>query len=88
MSEERKPEWLDRVKKTYYFHVSKLKENPKHTIAATAKELKRPIGPVSEELKVASWLRTHETQLYKFDYLHEAIEWIRSQKHKHLDGDI
>lgn len=84
VNKDEKPEWLDRVKKTYYFHINQLKDNRKHTIADTAKLLKRAIGPVSEELKVASWLRTHESQLFKFEYIKDAIEWIRSQKHKHI----
>ena len=88
MNETPKPEWLDRVKKTYYHHVKAIKDNPKHTIAETAKELNRSLGPVSEDLKVASWLRTHSHQLEKFEYFKDAIEWIRSQKHKHLDESL
>lgn len=88
MVEEIKPEWLDRVKKTYYHHVKALKENPKHTIAQTANELKRSIGPVSEELKVAEWLKTHQIQLYKFEHFSDAIEWVRKQKHKNLDENL
>ena len=71
--EEKEPEWLERVKATHRFHISRLKDNPKHTIKQTAKILKRAIGPVSEELKVASWLRTHYDQLIEFKYLHEVI---------------
>lgn len=82
-----KPEWYERVKATYYYHVKRCKENPKHTISATASELKRAIGPVSEELKVAQWLKTHESQLFKFEYFKDAVEWIRSQKHKLLEDN-
>jgi len=82
-----KPEWLDKVKKTYYHHQAAVAKNPKHTLAMTAKELNKAIGPVSEELMVAQWLKTHEAQLFKFDYIKEALEWIRSQKHKQLESD-
>lgn len=85
---EKNPEWLARVKATHKLHVERLKVNPRHTIGETAKELKRAIGPVSEELKVASWLRTHSTQLREFEYIHEAVEYIRERKHKMLTEDI
>ena len=85
---KQEPEWLDRVRKTYNFHCDKRADDDKWTIRQTAIELKRSIGPVSEELKVASWLRTHGHILLKFDYIHEAIEWIRSQKHKQFTKDF
>ena len=88
MTETPKPEWLARVKATHRFHTEKLRDNPKWTIAQTSKLLKRAIGPVSEELKVASWLRTHATHLEEFEFFHEAIEYIRERKHKMLTEDL
>lgn len=76
------PDWLDRVKATHAFHVNRLKQDESWTIAQTAKLLKRGIGPVSEDLKVASWLKTHSHIIEKFEYFSEAIEWIRVRKHK------
>lgn len=76
------PEWVKQVKSVHNFHVSKLKENPKWRLSDTAKALKKSIGAISQELKVASWLRTHEDKLIKFEYFHHALEYIRKRKHK------
>lgn len=86
--DKQKPEWLSRVKQTHSFHVSKLRDNPKWRVKDTAKALNRAIGPISEELKIASWLRTHEAQLCEFEYIHEAIEYIRERKHHMLTQDL
>lgn len=85
---EKKPEWLARVKETHRFHIQHIKDNPKHTIADTCKLLKRSIGSVSQELKVASWLRTHSAQLEEFEFFHQAIEYIRQRKHKLLTEEL
>lgn len=77
-----KPEWMERVKATHTFHISRLRQDEDWTIAKTAKLLKRAIGPVSEDLKVASWLKTHASILEEFEFFSEAIEWIRKKKHK------
>jgi len=77
-----RPEWLERVKATHTFHISRLKQDEDWTIAQTARLLKRGIGPVSEDLKVASWLKTHSHILEEFEYFSEVIEWIRKRKHK------
>lgn len=83
-----KPEWLERVKATHTFHINRIRQDPAWTIAQTAKLLKRGIGPVSEDLKVAEWLKSHGTKLEGFKYFSEAIEWIRVRKHKLLLGDL
>lgn len=84
MLKEPEPEWLSGVLATHKFHVIKKRENPKWTMRDTAKALHKALGPVSEELKVAQWLRTHSTDLKKFEYLGEAIKWIRSKQHDSL----
>lgn len=87
-NQKEKPEWIEKVKATHRFHVAKLKENRKWTIKQTAKALGRAIGPVSEELKLADWLRTHSRQLEEFDYIHEAIEYVRQRRHIMLTEDV
>ena len=77
---QKEPEWLERVKSTNRYHKERLRENPKHTIAKTAKSLKRAIGPVSEELKVAQWMKTHSADLIKCEYFHEAVAFIRDKQ--------
>jgi len=87
MGKEIEPEWLERVIATHKFHVEKKREDPKWSQRQTATALKRAIGPVSEELKVAQWLRTHSTQLKRFEYIKEALEWIRKRQHDSLIQD-
>lgn len=77
-----KPSWLERVKATHSFHINRLKQDDSWTIAQTAKLLKRGIGPVSEDLKVAQWLKTHGNKLEEFEFFSEAIEWIRAKRRK------
>ena len=86
--DKKTPDWVEKVKATHRFHVSRLREDKGWTMKKTAKVLNRAIGPISEELMVASWLRTHSAQLEEFDYLHEAVEYIRERKHKILTEDL
>lgn len=72
--------WLERAKDTYKFHRSKLISNDKWTISQTAKALRRGIGPVSEDLLIARWCKTHEKQLEKFKYAYEAIKYIKQKQ--------
>ena len=86
--QQSQPDWVDRVKETHNFHASKLKEFPKWRIVDTARVLKRSKSSIGQELEVASWLRSHERELLKFDYLHEAIEFVRDKKKKILTEEI
>lgn len=81
------PEWLERVKLTHNYHVKQCNSHFKWTITNTAKELDRSYGSVAEDLKVASWLRTHSSQLEEFDNFSDAIAWIR-EKHKTLNQEL
>jgi hypothetical protein len=82
VSNETEPDWVKRVRETNKFHVNKIKDNSKWRLTHTAKALKRSLGSVSEDIMVCKWLRTHERQLIKFEYLGDAIEFIRSKKHE------
>lgn len=82
-----KSDWLTRAKETYRFHARKKKENKKWLIADSAKALKRSLGSICEDLKIASWFKTHPTKLEKFDYAKDALEWIRS-KEDEIDVDF
>jgi hypothetical protein len=66
----------------------RLKENSNWRIQDTAKALRCSIGSVSENLLIASWLRTHENQLLKFDYAREALDFIREKKKKMAMGEV
>lgn len=87
-TEKIEPDWLSRVKEVHKFHINKLKENPKWRIEDTAKELQQSKGLTSEQLKVASWLRSHSAHLEQFEYFKDAIEFIRARAHKFKTEDI
>lgn len=89
MSQEQvtKSSWLDRAKETFRFHVRKKKENNKWRLQDTAKALNRSLGGICEDLKIATWYKTHACRLEKFDYAKDALEWIRS-KEDEIDIDF
>lgn len=76
--------WLDRAIEINRFHISQLRDEPDWTIVKTAKMLNRSVGSVSEDLLIASWVRTHEKQLKRFDSQREALAFVRSRKREML----
>jgi hypothetical protein len=74
------PKWLARAKETYKFHRSRLISTDDWTLEKTAKALRRSIGPISEDLLIARWCKTHEKQIENFTYAYEAIEFIKGKK--------
>jgi hypothetical protein len=72
--------WLDRAIEVRKFHISQVKEEPYWTIAKTADALNRSIGSVSQDLLIASWIRTHEKQLRRFSSMRDALEFIRNKQ--------
>ena len=79
-----KQSWLDKAKATRKFHITKKKEDKTWTTGKTAKELRRSIGSVSEDILIADWSRSHPEQIESFDYAYEALEFIRMKKN-HFD---
>jgi hypothetical protein len=77
-----KEDWLDRAIAVYNFHIQQLKDESKWTIEKTAKALNRSIGSVSQDLLIASWVRTHEKQLRRLNSMREALVFVRSRKHE------
>lgn len=75
-----KQHWINKCIDIHNFHVSQVKEEPNWTIEKTAKALGRSVGSVSQDLLLASWLRTHEKQLRKFRNAKDALEFIRDRK--------
>ena len=73
-------EWQDKVIHLQLFHQSKLREFPKWTITKTAKELHCSIGHVSNCLQLATWMKTHPKDISKFEFMHEALDWIKAKK--------
>lgn len=80
--------WLDRAIEIHRFHVTQLRDEPGWTIVKTARILNRSVGSVSEDLLIASWLKTHEKQLKRFDSMREALAFVRSKKREMQLGGI
>lgn len=80
MKELTKIPWLERAIETNRFHAEKRRVNSKWLIHDTARNLKRSLGSICEDLLIASWCKTHRPQLEKFDYAKDALEFIREKK--------
>ena len=72
--------WLERAKDTYKFHRAKVLADEDWTLTQTANALRRSIGATCEDLKIASWLKTHSDEIEKFDYVYEALRFIRKKE--------
>lgn len=71
--------WQERVKEVSKYHVSRLRENLKHTTEETARELNRSHGRTCEDLMLAHWMRTHP-RVEKFKNPSQALDYIRTKK--------
>lgn len=72
-----KQNWIDKAIDIHNFHVKQCKDEPKWTIEKTAEALNRSIGSVSQDLLLASWLRTHEKQMKRCSSMKDALAWIK-----------
>ncbi len=77
-------QWLARARVTYEFHRIRSLSDSSWTLSDTAKELRRSLGSVSEDIKIAQWLKTHSKKIEEFEYAQDALKWIR-KKQKELD---
>lgn len=75
-----KQSWLDRAVDIHRFHVQQCRDESNWTIEKTAKALNRSIGSISQDLLLASWLKTHEKQLRRFSSMRDALEFVRSRR--------
>jgi len=75
-----KQHWISKCIDIHNFHVSQIKEESNWTVEKTAKILCRSVGSVSQDLLIASWLKTHEKQLRRFSCAKDALEFIRNKK--------
>ena len=85
------PAWLDKAIDTYNYHARKIKENNNNgnknwSMRDTAKTLRRSLGSISEDMKLAKWRRSHRPQLERFAYAKDAIAWVR-EKESDLESD-
>lgn len=75
-----KSNWLDRALEVRRFHVEQCKGESNWTIQKTARSLNRSIGSVSQDLLIASWVKTHEKQLRRFDSMRDALDFVRTKQ--------
>ena len=80
--------WIDKCIDIHRFHVHQLREETNWTIEKTAKTLCRSIGSVSQDLLLASWLKTHEKQLRRYRNAKDALEFIRVKKREMKTRDL
>ena len=73
------PKWLEDALQTAQFHrFHKLSSAKKWTLKDTAKALRRSLGPISEDIMIAKWHKTHDMSQFKYAY--EAINFIKMKK--------
>lgn len=75
-----KQNWVTKCIDIHNFHVSQIRAEPAWTVEKTAKALCRSIGSVSQDLLLASWLKTHEKQLKRYRNAKDALEFVRGKK--------
>lgn len=79
--------WQERVKGIAHYHAVRCKEDPKHTLELTASELNRSIGRISEDLTIASWMKTHP-RVEKFKNPRQALDYIKMKKRELRIQDV
>lgn len=75
-----KQHWIDRAVDIRRFHIQQLKDESHWTVEKTARLLNRSIGSVSQDLLLASWLKTHEKQIRRCSSLRDALSWIHARQ--------
>jgi hypothetical protein len=81
MSIPRKSSWQERVREVEKFHLTNLKLDSAWRQEDTARELNRSVGRISEDLLLASWMRTHP-KVETFKHVQDALDWVRKKKHE------
>jgi hypothetical protein len=71
--------WIERVKAVEVYHKNQLRENPKWTLRNTADDLKRSIGRISEDLMLASFMKTHP-KVETFENVIDAVNYCKELK--------
>ena len=83
-----KQNWIDRCSDIRRFHIEQLRDEPKWTVEKTATALNRSIGSVSQDLLLASWLKTHEKQLKRCSSMRDALAYVRDKQREMKLEDI
>lgn len=73
------PKYLLKAKQTYNFHREKLVANAAWRLSDTARVLRRSIGSISEDLKIAKAIKDFP-QLEQLETAYESLKLIRKYK--------
>ena len=79
--------WLDRAIEVRNFHIQQCKSESHWTLKKTATALNRSLSSVADDVLVASWVKTHEKQLKRFDSMREALRFVRAREREMRLGD-
>lgn len=71
------PRWLERAKQTYKYHRERLEGDEDWTLTQTAKNLRRSLGSICEDIAITKAHKKHPSEIEKFDYAYEALKYIR-----------
>ncbi len=75
-----KSHWLSLAIEIHNFHVYQCKSESNWTLRDTSKALNRSLGSVSENIHVASWLKTHEKAIKKCNSLKDALQLVKNKE--------
>ena len=73
---------MEKSEETLRFHRQQLQSHDHWTEKNTAESLNRASGSVSEDLKIARWLKTHREVIEGFKFAKEALKWIKEEERK------
>ena len=76
--------WLDRAVQVHNYHVSQMRDESGWTLEKTALALNRSTGSISQDMLIASWVKTHEKQLRRFRSMKDALSFIRNKKRENF----
>lgn len=77
--EVREKSWVTRVKHVALYHTSQLKDDESWRLEDTARELKRSVGRISEDLMLVRYMKTHP-RVELFDNIRDAVEYCKKIK--------
>lgn len=77
--EVREKNWVKRVKQVAIYHASQLKDDESWRLEDTARELKRSVGRISEDLMLVRYMKTHP-RVETFENIRDAVEYCKKIK--------
>lgn len=75
-----KRSWQDRVKAVHFYHLEQLRKDISWSVRDTAKELNMSIGTISENIQLAEFLRSYESELSILRNYVDALAWMKEKK--------